>query len=141
MRRALLDVNVLVALMDADHEAHEVAHAWIDAAQPGGWATCAITQNGLVRVLSQPRYPNAIPAAHALRMLERAVAAPNHVFWPCDLGLADGIAGDRLIGHRQITDAYLLALTVRHDGCLVTLDRTIPRDLVPGAAAEHLVVL
>ena len=141
MRRALLDVNVLVALMDADHEAHEVAHAWIDAAQPGGWATCAITQNGLVRVLSQPRYPNAIPAAHALRMLERAVAAPNHVFWPCDLGLADGIAGDRLIGHRQITDAYLLALAVQRGGALPSFDAGVPLSAVRGAARRHLLAL
>ncbi len=141
MRRALLDVNVLVALMDADHEGHESAHAWFADSGERGWSTCAITQNGLVRILSQPRYPNAVPAAQAVGMLERAIAVPTHEFWPCDIGLADSVAGARLIGHRQITDAHLLALAVRHGGRLVTLDRAIPLALVPGAEPEHLVVL
>lgn len=141
MRRALLDVNVFLALMDAEHAAHESAHAWFDTAKPGGWATCAITQNGFVRILSQPKYPGAVPVAQALSMVRRATGTESHEFWACDIGLTEVVATDRLLGHRQITDAYLLALAVRHGGRFVTLDRTIPLEVVPGAQRDQLVVL
>lgn len=73
--------------------------------------------------------------------MRRAIGAPNHAFWPCEVSLTDIVATDRLIGHRQIMDAYLLALAVHLDGCLVTVDRVIPLELVPGAYVDHLVVL
>ncbi|CKL71895.1 Conserved protein of uncharacterised function with PIN domain [Mycobacterium tuberculosis] len=67
--RALLDVNVLLALLDRDHVDHERARAWITGQIERGWASCAITQNGFVRVISQPRYPSPISVAHAIDLL------------------------------------------------------------------------
>jgi len=128
MRRALLDVNVLVALLDTDHVGHRRARGWLEEKIEAGWAPCAITQNGLVRVMSQPRHPSPIPVAVAADLLARACATPWHEFWSSDVSLLDPIFIDRYRIHepRQVTDAYLLALASAHAGRLVTLDRTIP---------------
>jgi uncharacterized protein len=141
--RALLDVNVLVALLDRDHVDHARATAWLRAEGGGGWASCAITENGFVRVVSQPRYPSPVPVAEAIRRLERATATALHVFWPCDRSLLDPRAIDRqrLHGPRQVTDAYLLALAVAHDGRFAMLDGTVPLSAVVGAEPRHLVVI
>ena len=141
--RALLDVNVLVALLDADHADHRRARAWLEAEIAPGWASCAITQNGFVRVVSQPRYPSPVPVAAAIERLERATRSEHHAFWPCDVSLLDALAIDRklLHGPRQVTDAYLLALAVAHSGRFVTFDGAIPLAAVGGAQARHLVVL
>lgn len=141
MSRALLDVNVLLALIDQDHIDHEIAHAWMDGQTVDGWASCAVTQNGFVRVLSQPNYPNPVTVGHAVELLRTSTSSKNHEFWPCDLAVTDPVLlADRLLGHRQVTDAYLLVLAVRHDGVLITLDTTIPVDAVRGAA-DRVVVL
>lgn len=143
MTRSLLDVNVLISLLDSDHVDHDRARTWIETEADSGWASCAITQNGLVRVISQPRYPSPISAMRAVALLARACDTPWHEFWPCDVSLLSGdeINASRLHSHRQITDAYLLALAVKHDGRLVTFNRAVARSAVPNAAAEHLVVL
>jgi len=141
--RALFDVNVLVALLDADHADHRRARVWLESEIGSGWASCAITQNGFVRVVSQPRYPSPVPVASAIERLARATRGEHHVFWPCDVSLLDARAVDRhlLHGPRQVTDAYLLALAVAHGGRFVTFDGAIPRTAVAGAEARHLVVL
>lgn len=141
--RALLDVNVLVALLDADHADHRHARAWLEAEIGAGWASCAITENGFIRVVSQPRYPSPVPVAVATERLQRATAGGHHLFWPCDLTLLDARRIDRrlLHGPRQVTDAYLLALAVAHGGRFVTFEAAIPRTAVAGARPEHLVVL
>ncbi len=143
MRRALLDVNVLLALLDSDHVDHERAGEWLDAELDTGWASCAITENGFVRIISQPRYPSPVTPAHAVELLSAARGTQYHVFWPCDVSLLDPQVVDRsrLHGSRQVTDAYLLALAVAHDGRFVTFDRSLPLATVPGATEEHLVVL
>lgn len=143
MTRALLDVNVLLALLDADHVDHARAGSWLDAEIAHGWASCPITENGFVRIISQPRYPGPISPTEAADLLTLAAAGPHHAFWPCDLSLLDVSAIDRtrLHGPRQVTDAYLLALAVAHTGRFVTFDRSIPMASVSGARAEHLVVL
>lgn len=143
MRRALLDVNVLLALLDADHVDHVQARRWLSEEISAGWASCAITENGFVRVLSQPRYPSPVSPAEAVDLLRRARDAGQHAFWPCDVSLLDAEVVDRtrVHGSRQVTDAYLLALAVAHDGRLVTFDRSLPLSSVPGARAEHLTVL
>jgi predicted nucleic acid-binding protein len=66
-RPALLDVNVLVALFDPDHVHHELAHDWFGDHRAQGWATCPVTQNGLVRVLSNPRYGSPASTLRAVR--------------------------------------------------------------------------
>lgn len=141
--RALLDVNVLIALLDADHAMHAGATAWFAAHAGDGWATCPITQNGCVRVMSHPAYPNPLPAAAVIARLGEACAAPEHAFWPDDLTITDGRAFDaaRIHGPRQVTDVYLLALAVRHGGCFATFDGAIARSAVIGALARHLVAL
>ncbi len=143
MRRALLDVNVLLALLDSDHIDHHRAHRWLDGTIDGGWASCAITQNGFVRIVSQPRYPSPVPPAVAIEVLAAACRGGPHEWWPCDVSLADErwLDRSRLHGPRQVTDAYLLALAVAHDGCFATFDHAVPRSAVHGATGEHLVVI
>lgn len=141
--KALFDVNVLLALLDANHLHHTLARKWFEQEIPHGWASCAITQNGVVRILSQPGYPNPLPVRGAAQRLRRATEQPHHTFWPSAVSLLDPtfIEIDRLYGPKQITDAYLLALAVAHDGRLVTLDRNLPTSAVPAAKPEHLVLL
>jgi len=142
-RRALLDINVLLALLDSDHVDHARAHDGLDSEVGGGWASCAITENGFVRIISQPRYPSPVSPATAMDVLARACAGGDHEFWPCDFSVLDEEAVDRsrVHGPRQVTDAYLLALATAHDGCFVTFDRAIPLSVVPAATAAHLVTL
>lgn len=141
--RALLDANVLIALLDAAHVHHRRARAWLEANIEPGWASCPITQNGCLRILSQPAYPGAQPPAAVAERLAEAAAAPWHAFWPDDLSLLEPGAVDwrHVLGSRQLTDAYLLALAVQHGGRLVTLDRAVPVAAVAGAEDRNLVVL
>jgi uncharacterized protein len=141
--RALLDVNVLLALLDADHVDHAGARAWLEREIESGWASCAITQNGFVRIVSQPRYPSPVPPAEAIRRMELATGATQHEFWPCDVSLLDGALVDstRLHGPKQVTDVYLLALAVTKGGRFVTFDRTVPLAAVRGARRDQLVIL
>ena len=143
MTRALLDVNVLLALLDSDHIDHGRAHEWLDADMGAGWASCAITENGFVRIISQPRYPSPVPPAVGIDLLARARAGGDHEFWDCGVSLLDPATVDRtrLHGPRQVTDAYLLALALEHGGRFVTFDRSLPLSCVPGATADHLTVL
>lgn len=96
-----------------------------------------------MRIVSQPRYPNAIPPAHAVELLAQACATAHHEFWLCDISVLDPelIERRRIHGGRQVTDTYLLALAARHDGRLATFDRSVPRSAVPVATADDLVVL
>jgi toxin-antitoxin system PIN domain toxin len=141
--RALLDVNVLVALLDGGHLHHRRATEWLVAHSRLGWASCPLTQNGCLRILSLPSYPNAQPAALVAERLAQAAADASHEFWPDALSLLepDRVRWDRVLGSRQVTDVYLLALAVSRGGRLVTFDRSIVRDAVPGAKASHLVTL
>ena len=141
--RALLDVNVLIALFDADHIDHARARAWFAAAVNHGWASCALTENGFVRVVSQPRYPSPVPTALAVSRLAAAAHHESHEFWPCDLSLLDERIFDRsrIHGPRQVTDAYLLALAVSRNGRFVTFDQTIALGAVVGARPANLVAL
>lgn len=141
--RALLDVNVLIALLDAAHVHHRVARAWLESNIEAGWASCPLTQNGCIRIMSQSAYPGAqAPGAVAAR-LAGAAGTQWHEFWPDDLNSLETGALDwnQVLGSRQLTDAYLLALAIKHGGCLVTLDRAVPLAAVRGAAAHHLQVL
>lgn len=143
MKRALLDVNVLIALLDGDHVDHVRARQWLEAEITHGWASCAITQNGFVRIVSQPRYPSPVSPGLALERLARASSTGYHEFWPCSVSLVGDrvVDGSRLHGPRQVTDAYLLALAVAHDGRFVTFDRSIALSAVHGAKEANLAVL
>jgi uncharacterized protein len=141
--RALLDVNVLIALLDSDHVDHRRAVAWFTTEVGSGWASCALTQNGFIRIISQPRYPSPIPIERAVDRLAEACADSAHEFWPCSLSLLDrrSVTPSRMHGSAQVTDAYLLALAVEHGGRFVTFDRSVPVTAVPGARSSHLVIL
>lgn len=143
MRRALLDVNVLLALLDSDHVSHQRARDWVNAEMTHGWASCAITQNGFIRIISQPRYPNPVSPSEALQRLARASETEHHQFWTCSVSLLSEqvLNRSRLHGHRQVTDAYLLALAVAKGGSLVTFDNSVALSAVPGADQHNLVVL
>jgi toxin-antitoxin system PIN domain toxin len=140
---ALLDVNVLIALLDGDHASHAAAMDWFGAHAGRGWASCPITQNGCVRIMSHPNYPKARPVTEVVERLRAATANPAHRFWPDDQSVLDRRRVDpsRIHGPRQLTDAYLLALAVAHHGRLVTFDGAIPLSAVTGATSRHLVAL
>src|SRR5262249_43110476 len=106
LMRALLDVNVLIALLDADHSLHGRATEWFAANAEDGWASCPITQNGCVRIMSHPGYPNALPVRAVVERLAEAAAGAHHDFWPDDVSLLDPQIADaaRIHGPRQLTD-------------------------------------
>ena len=130
---ALLDVNVLVALAWPNHVHHAAATTWFLREQSAGWATCPVTESGFVRVSSNQRViPGARGPAEAIGVLARLRRQTGHTFWADDIAMGDcpEIDVGRLSGYRQVTDAHLVALTVRRGGRLVTFDRTVA-DLVP----------
>ncbi len=141
--RILHDTSCLIALLDKNHVSHQAVAAWHIANMAQGWLSCPLTQNGCLRILSQPSYANTVSIADAFELLQAAVATEYHQFIPDDISLLDEIRVDarRMSGHRQITDVYLLALAVAHDARLVTLDRRIPLDAVLGANENHLAVI
>ena len=141
--RALLDVNVLIALLDENHTHHPAVSGWFAEHIEDGWASCPITQNGCVRIVSQPKYPNALGVAEAVSRLRAAVSTPWHRFIADDISLLDEVVVDHreLLGPRQLTDVYLLALAVAHDVRLVTLDKSVSLAAVRGAREASLAVI
>lgn len=141
--RALLDINVLIALLDQDHAMHGQATRWFGARADRGWASCPITQNGCVRVMCHPSYPNPLPVGAIMERLSEALATAHHEFWADDVSLLDPRVADptRIHGPRQVTDLYLLALAVRQGGCFVSFDASIARAAIKGAERKHLVAL
>jgi uncharacterized protein len=141
---ALLDVNVLVALFDPAHNNHEDAHRWFGRNRKHGWATCPITANGCIRVLSNPAYPTveATPAEVAER-LRSFCSSTDHHFWADSVSLTDEslFRPTMITGHQKITDVYLLGLAVRNHGKLATFDRSIPLKAVTGAGAGSVVLI
>ena len=129
----LPDVNFLVALFDASHPNHEAAHVWFGETGSRSWATCPITENGCIRVISNPGYTSvAATPIEMLRRLTEFCGHPGHLFWPDDVSLRnslDDAVRVRLQGHQQLTDFYLVALASRHDGKLATFDGSLSRSL------------
>jgi toxin-antitoxin system PIN domain toxin len=141
--RALLDVNVLIALLDSDHASHDSAIRWFAKHAREGWASCPITQNGCIRVMSNPGYPNPLPVQAVIERLAAACDENIHEFWPDEVSLLDSDAVDptRIHGPRQLTDIYLLALAVQHEGRLVTFDAGIPLAAVRNATTHNILIL
>ncbi|HUN72505.1 MAG TPA: TA system VapC family ribonuclease toxin [Steroidobacteraceae bacterium] len=141
--RALLDINVLIALFDPDHVSHEPAMQWFAAHAKQGWASCPLTQNGCVRIMSTPSYPNFKPVQALVSRLAEACAQSIHEFWHHEPSILDPGLFDatRIHGPRQITDAYLLGLAVRNQGRFVTFDGRVPLQAVRTACEANLVVL
>lgn len=143
MSRFLLDVNVLIALIDPAHMQHDRAHAWFAKFGKKAWATCPLTENGVLRIVGHARYPNSpgTPAAVA-GLMASFLALPGHAFWPDDLTLLDSrrIHHARLLDSAQVTDSYLLALAAKHGGQLTTFDRHVVTDaVVKGPQSLYLI--
>ena len=143
MSAFLLDVNVLIALVDPAHVQHDTAHEWFARIGHQRWATCPLTENGLLRIVGHARYPNSpgTPAAVAPLMATLRTLA-GHVFWPDDISLLDTAHIDvaRLLSAAQVTDSYLLALAGAHGGQLASFDRRLVTDAVRvGAQCLHLI--
>ena len=143
--RALLDVNVVIALLDPDHAFHERAHDWWAATGKLGWASCPLTENGVARIMSNPAYSAGarFGPGDLISRLQTFAGQTNHEFWPDDISLRDGkfFDGERLHSSRQLTGLYLLALAVKRDGKLATFDQAIPLSAVRNARAENLCVI
>lgn len=140
---ALLDVNVLVALFDPDHVHHEAAHDWFAATRKDGWATCPITENGVIRILSNMAYRGVHETTAMVRQrLDAFCSSGNHTFWHDPLSLRDQHRF-RLSGvtHTQLTDVYLLGVAVTHGGRLATFDRRIALRAVINAEPKHLEII
>lgn len=141
--RALFDVNLLIALFDPEHIHHDPSQRWWEANRAVGWASCPLSQNGFVRIVSQATYLKPSPARDLVERLAEAVVDTDHEFWPDDVSLTDEslFVRDRLLGPKRLTDIYLLALAVRHGGRLATFDRNIPLAAVRGAEPRHVAVV
>ena len=138
----LLDVNALISLLDANHTHHAAVMGWFGQNQDR-WASCPITQNGYLRIVTQDAYPNTISISAAIKTLTQAVSGPDHDFLPDDISLLDQqhFAHVHVQGHKQLTDIYLLALSVHHGAQFVTLDGGVPRVAVPQATGSSVHVI
>ena len=141
--QALLDVNVLISLLDPNHAFHGRAAEWLRANVEAGWASCPITQNGCLRIMSHPSYPNPLPVGSIIERLREAASSAHHTFWSDKVSLLDTAVCSpaRIHGPRQITDLYLLALAVGHAARFVTFDTAIPLAAIKRATKDNLVVL
>jgi len=140
----LLDVNVLIALLWPPHEAHARAQRWFGQNARHGWATCAMTQAGFVRIVSNPIFSRrAVSPRDALEVLSGSLQHPAHHFWTEDIGVTEALAhfGRRLLGHQQVTDAYLLGLAIQKKGRLATLDTSLSSLLSDQSTARSRLVL
>lgn len=137
----LLDVNLLIALLDPQHDQHALAHRWFPSVA-GDWATCPLTQNGLVRIITNARYPNAVTTATAWRLLGELCGQPGHSFWPDTTSLLDERIYRRSLvsSSSQITATYLLGLAAAKAGRLATLDRRLTPTAVVGGDRALLLV-
>jgi len=129
----LLDVNVLIALLDLDHMATTAAWRWFDRVRGEGWATCPMTENGVIRIMSASQYRNtsSSPVQH-VGALDRFCREGVHHFWPDDISPRELLVDEMQLTSAQLTDVYLLALAIEHGGKLATFDRRIPIHLLPG---------
>ena len=142
MSVALLDVNMLVALFDTEHSAHDLANEWFTTRRESGWATCPITLNGCLRVLSSSAYRGRLEMADNIARLKSVTSRADHVFWSDSLPITADLFEPKYIrGPKQITDVYLLGLAVLNGCRLVTLDTSISTEAVLGATKDHLLIL
>ena len=142
VRRAeyMLDVNVLLALLVEDHVHHRLTTAWFDTPDRQ-WAICAFTEAGYLRSITAPR-PEQVTMAEAKATLEHFTSEPGYHYLPIDANFRTlcGPLTKRLYGTKQVTDAYLLGLAVRHGLVLVTMDKGIVH-LAGEEYAKHVMLL
>ena len=145
MRTYLLDTNVLIALLDPAHINHDAAHDWFSETGQNDWATCPITENAVVRILSNPAYPSVdwLPSDVIQHLRKFLSQAQGHTFWEDEVSLLDlNLFSDKIIrGHKQLTDIYLLGLAVSNNAAIATFDRSIPLATVQNAVKSNICLL
>jgi uncharacterized protein len=132
----------LIALCDPNYVDHQRVALWFEEIGGKAWGSCPITENGFIRILSNPNYPGLSGSVSvAAKLLQRLRRQKGHEFWADDYSIVDGpIDLCRLAGHKQITDLYLLGLAVRRKGRFTSVDKHIPAELVQGEAEAYEVV-
>lgn len=137
------DVNVLIALFDASHQHHPIAKDLFMSGMRDGWASSPLTENGFIRIVSNPSYINSMSVTDATAILSTAIRNTTHRRLIEDISLLDTtrFSTNILVSHKQVTDLFLIGLAVRHEACLVTFDRNIPIHAAIGAEARHLKVI
>ena len=133
MTRYLLDVNVLIALIDPAHVQHDQVHEWFGRVGYKAFATCPITENGLLRIVGHPKYPNSPgPPSTVVAALAAIRGLPGHAFWPDSISLVESslVDPDLLSSHSRVTDSYLLALAKENKGRLATMDQKLASEVV-----------
>ena len=140
---SLLDVNALLSLLDANHEHHAAITGWLHTHRDDSWASCPITQNGYVRIVTQDAYPNSLSIDIAVETLSNAVSTPTHVFLADDISILNRELFEHrhIRGNKQITDVYLYALAVSHNARFVTLDGGVPTQVARLASADSLQIV
>ncbi len=136
MTTFLLDVNVLIALVDPAHLQHDQAHKWFARVGHKGFATCPLTENGLVRIIGHPKYPNSPgPPSAVVQSLMAIRGLSGHKFWPDKISIAEDafFASALLSSHSRVSDSYLLALAHANGGRLATMDQKLTTEAVPNA--------
>jgi len=138
----LLDVNVLISFLDENHKHHAATMGWWSQNEDP-WASCPITQNGYLRIVTQEKYSNTISFNEAIKKLTQVVSSPGHEFLPDNISLLDQqlFVYKHVQGPKQLTDIYLLALSVSHGARLVTLDPGVPHVAVQQATNDSVYVI
>lgn len=143
--RSLLDINVVITLLDPDHDFHHRAHRWWKENRTAGWASCPLTENGVVRIMSNPSYNprRSLTPEAIIAVLRSFAAATDHEFWADSVSLLDNAVVDptAIFGPRQITDIYLLALASAHEARFATFDESIHLGAVRSASPVTLVTI
>lgn len=128
IRRNLVDLNVLIALTDAEHIHREKAERWFLSEGKDNWGICPLTEAGFIRVTTNPARPGgAVSVDKAIAILQALRSSPGCCYWPTSEAeswvAVTAPFANRITGHQQITDAYLLGLAIKEGGVLVTFDR------------------
>jgi toxin-antitoxin system PIN domain toxin len=139
----LFDVNVLIALLHQHHVFHKTVKRWFERTGAKQWVTCPLTEASFVRIVSNPRFSEpSLDLSEAQEMLRIVTKLPGHRFWAMDIAFLEAVEPftERLFGHQQVSDAYLLGMAVKKKGRLVTLDRAI-KALAGDEFRDHVLLL
>lgn len=143
MSQYLLDVSVLLALHWPRHTAHAKVKQWFRSSGEKAFSTCALTQAGFVRIVTNPTFlQDKITFSEARQLLHELTRMKGHTFWPINTEFVEATVPleRRILGHRQVTDAYLLGLAIQKKGALATLDRAI-RHLAGDEFSQNVLVI
>lgn len=136
----LLDVNILIALADTEHQQHELVANWFFSEKSRSWATCPITENGMIRILASKSYGYTDDIESVRQFLIRMRSLPGHQFWEDSISLCDKNRITQLHHSKATTDLYLLALAVKNKGQFATLDQKIKVDSVNSGASAFMLI-